>query len=437
MLKGIIASMEAYEAREGIGSTDTEVTDTTVTDVVDNAQLETELLDVQEQVDEVDHMEDELDDGIEAVEALESLIESTKYILKNGGFNKASIAMRNHAKDSIYARLGIYPNDKLLAMESFNDNNPEKNNSMVIASLEEEASTFQKVKEALKKFITMIIENVSKVMTGLFSSSGQVIKRAEQLKKDIGVFNTAGELSDEQKGKFGKLFAISGKVGPLVNITRLINAASAKANTQAFGDFILDWAKVRADFLGRNGESVASPMDIARAEGALADNFSENNFIKSQWNKGEGRYEASKPLPGGYGFMAYKHEELFTFKFGKVEADSNGVKFDVANMPKDKGEIIEIANTVIKIAENSKKKSDLFKKQLDAIKNLGANIKPKPGNEKEANKFFSQYKACVSSLNSVVVGFNNYSIRKCKEILDVAFISIKGPRTVSDEAPKA
>lgn len=444
MIKGIIASVEAYEAREGIDTTDvTGDSDISVTDVVDNARLETELLDVQEQEHEYEGMERDLDDAEDAMQSLEALVESLEYVKKHDTFNKSVAAMYNHAKESIYARLGMECREEnFVSLESLPEKGP--SSIAVAAALEAEQSALRKVWEAVKKFVIQMYNSVVKFIAGLFGSAESLARRAKQV-ANITEFTPGYTLTDDEKKRYGKSFSADGAVlGLLLTSEELLKFFNEKLLTNIGKATIevMDAAATHATLVASGKEILGSEARVENSALRLKSfmlEFEDNEFVKKEAGEGWTFVKASRPLPGGYGFRLYgtmgEKENIAKYSFGRVEEEANNAVFPEKGLPKDLAEAKKIASNILRLAavirNNQKALKDMVDKAkniIDKMKVVGVNEgEEKAKLEAELRKDAKNMRDMFKSLSSVSTACANYEIKKSKEILDLVVKAAKGP----------
>ena len=427
--KGLMASLESIEEREAPIMDET----SEAGDVVDNAALETELLEVQEGGDEIASMNDEIEEAADAAESLESLRDSLISIQAKGGMDRHSAIFFNHAKEAIYSRLGMEcRSEDFVSLESINEDSRQH---VTRVALEDVKGKIKEIWAAIKKFIAQLWEKIKAFFGNINATAGQLAKRSAQLQVAVSKeFSGNGELTEQQQAKYGKSLAVDGKVNNLTDIAnQLLNAykegmlenlASAYVSVAKSPDVTTTVEKTEKRlfiFKKKITEVVTGPNP---AISNIVGKFTPNEFVKSQWNKGEGEYSATPALPGGGGFRRFSPasaEAADAFGFGLVAPESKDVKFTSDLLPKDGNAAKAIAVAIGRLAGRIQKSDRKFTSQLDELKKM-LDAPPKEEDETATAKM-KGYQTLFKDISSAATGFANYELRKGKEVLDLVSIA--------------
>ena len=200
MAKGImqiLASMEDFD-----NNVDENV------DFVEAAEVETQLLEANEEGAVVEEMVEELEVAEEAAEALESLITSLEAISENGGMDQNAAVMYRIAQESIYSRLGMTVESS--SLESFSSSSSRY--SATVLSLEEEKSRFRQVIDSIWKFIQETARKFVAWLKSYLTALGSTERRAKALKEKINKdknIKFEGKLTEKQQEQFGRFAGTS------------------------------------------------------------------------------------------------------------------------------------------------------------------------------------------------------------------------------------
>lgn len=417
---GLIASLEDLEEAQMLNE---EVS----TDEVDNAALETELLDVQEQSNEIDTMDRDLDVATDAVDSLESLVESLKLMQKEGNFTRSTAAMYNHAKESIYARLGMEcRDDQFLSLESFGDEQSTKHTLSV--TIEEEQSTIRKVWEAIKKFVVQMFNKVMALLGNITNGAQEMARKAQSL-MNLAEFKPGYTMTADEKKKYGSAFAIGQKSDDLVTISNnIVNFFNERTVTNLTTGTVAMLKEVALMYENKKSESDAHGKYMK----SLYDNFTQNNNIKEVWDRGEGEYMSSETLPGGYGLRAFLSKDKDEFSFGMVTKEKAVVEYSDDKLPKDLAAAKAIGKNMFKLAGVIRSSQATVKSKSAEAKKIFDSINAK---EDAKTKYAKNMQAIFKSLVTTTTAMSNYELKKGKEIIDLALKASKGS-TAKEETKK-
>lgn len=417
---GLIASLEDLEEAQMLNE---EVS----TDEVDNAALETELLDVQEQSNEIDTMDRDLDVATDAVDSLESLVESLKLMQKEGNFTRSTAAMYNHAKESIYARLGMEcRDDQFLSLESFGDEQSTKHTLSV--TIEEEQSTIRKVWEAIKKFVVQMFNKVMALLGNITNGAQEMARKAQSL-MNLAEFKPGYTLTADEKKKYGSAFAIGQKSDDLVTISNnLVNFFNERTVTNLTTGAVAMLKEVALMYENKKSESDAHGKYMK----SLYDNFTQNNNIKEVWDRGEGEYMSSETLPGGYGLRAFLSKDKDEFSFGMVTKEKAVVEYSDDKLPKDLAAAKAIGKNMFKLAGVIRSSQATVKSKSAEAKKIFDSINAK---EDAKTNYAKNMQAIFKSLVTTTTAMSNYELKKGKEIIDLVLKASKGS-TAKEETKK-
>nr|DAK33129.1 MAG TPA: internal head protein [Caudoviricetes sp.] len=417
---GLIASLEDLEEAQMLNE---EVS----TDEVDNAALETELLDVQEQSNEIDTMDRDLDVATDAVDSLESLVESLKLMQKEGNFTRSTAAMYNHAKESIYARLGMEcRDDQFLSLESFGDEQSTKHTLSV--TIEEEQSTIRKVWEAIKKFVVQMFNKVMALLGNITNGAQEMARKAQSL-MNLAEFKPGYNMTADEKKKYGSAFAIGQKSEDLVTISNnLVNFFNERTVTNLTTGAVAMLKEVALMYENKKSESDAHGKYMK----SLYDNFTQNNNIKEVWDRGEGEYMSSETLPGGYGLRAFLSKDKDEFSFGMVTKEKAVIEYSDDKLPKDLAAAKAIGKNMFKLAGVIRSSQATVKSKSAEAKKIFDSINAK---EDAKTNYAKNMQAIFKSLVTTTTAMSNYELKKGKEIIDLALKASKGS-TAKEETKK-
>lgn len=165
---GLVAAMENEE-----------VNNPAVAEVEGGAEnLETELLDVQEETVEAEQAEAEIEETVETAEALEAMAVSLEACAANGGLNKEAAHAVGIALDHMYRTVGITKTG-MPALESFGKNSSRTGATQLV--LESLSENIKRIWDAVVKAVADAIEWVRQRFEKVMGAATRLEKRAKAL----------------------------------------------------------------------------------------------------------------------------------------------------------------------------------------------------------------------------------------------------------------
>jgi len=404
----------------------------------DNAEsLETDLIEVADDLTGAEQEAAETEEAVEVVEALESIRDSLAISAANGGLDRHAAAAIGTATDYMYKRVGM-GKKSMLSLESFGGTTSRVGATQL---------TMEALTEDIKKIWASIIAAFEKAIqwakdfyTKVFVSYEKLGKRAEELSKKAT--DIKGEMGEKEieNARLVKSLNVDGKVGSeiiegakqLITVAKSLAGANNAAEAEKIAG-VLEASKTDEEFLGKfELESNAAFVP----EGSDVSNPEEAGFAAPK----EGlTIVRGKELPGGRAIVGRVNKEVLKGKAAVAAvggATGRGVTLGAFNSKAaevtakavptlNKENAIAVANAVSEIA----KAGTEYKSKIDAV--TVAKKKLVEASKKVANGTdgVKSAKTVASSLASTIdqpaASINVYMLNTGKALLDYVEESLK------------
>jgi len=416
----------------------TPVDPTVVEPIGDNAEsLETDLIEVADDLTGAEQEAAETEEAVEVVEALESIRDSLAISAANGGLDRHAAAAIGTATDYMYKRVGM-GKKSMLSLESFGGTTSRVGATQL---------TMEALTEDIKKIWASIIAAFEKAIqwakdfyTKVFVSYEKLGKRAEELSKKAT--DIKGEMGEKEieNARLVKSLNVDGKVGSeiiegakqLITVAKSLAGANNAAEAEKIAG-VLEASKTDEEFLGKfELESNAAFVP----EGSDVSNPEEAGFAAPK----EGlTIVRGKELPGGRAIVGRVNKEVLKGKAAVAAvggATGRGVTLGAFNSKAaevtakavptlNKENAIAVANAVSEIA----KAGTEYKSKIEAV--TAAKKKLVEASKKVANGTdgVKSAKTVASSLASTIdqpaASINVYMLNTGKALLDYVEESLK------------
>ena len=421
---------------------------------LDNAEsLETELLEVQETVEEGAVQEGQVEEAVEVSEALDEYQEALESIAGSGGLDRNGAMILQIGLEQLCARVGIEPSKiSMPSMESFGGTTSRvKATSLALESVKETAANVWKaIVEAIKRAGEWL-KNFWKTLT---DSNHRLKARAEKVK--AAAASATGDASGEIEngslanklhvnGKVEKGFAtdfgvfagvvgtMAGKVVPgVVNYSKEVVGDNQKGVMNGnYDDFSFKAASVKAAYSG---------LKLSAAEGEAAEGL---ETLKSEQLPGGKAVIVQIPTADGVDGMqqlARAKTAIGLFKPATAKATSDKLPVMAG------GEVANVAGMVLQVSAHVdtlrglEKEFDAFVKQLltaaSNFNNLGGKEAMKEGADVgKAKAAMAKARAVLSSMvtriSNLPAAVGGYALSTSKSALDYCELSLKGGKAAA------
>lgn len=404
----------------------------------DNAEsLETDLIEVADDLTGAEQEAAETEEAVEVVEALESIRDSLAISAANGGLDRHAAAAIGTATDYMYKRVGM-KKKSMLSLESFGGTSTRVGATQL---------TMEALSEDIKKIWASIIAAFEKAIqwakdfyTKVFVSYEKLGKRAEELSKKAT--DVKGEMGEKEieNARLVKSLNVDGKVGSeiiegakqLIAVAKSLAGANNAAEAEKIAG-VFEASKTDEEFLEKfELESNAAFVP----EGSDVSNPEEAGFAAPK----EGlTIVRGKELPGGRAIVGRVNKETLKGKAAVAAvggATGRGVTLGAFNSKAaevtakavptlNKENAIAVANAVSEIA----KAGTEYKSKIEAV--TAAKKKLVEASKKVANGTdgVKSAKTVASSLASTIdqpaASINVYMLNTGKALLDYVEESLK------------
>ena len=426
--RGLVAAMESEEEVAAAAVPEVE---TPAVVIGDNAEsLETDLIDITEDVAETAEADAQVDEALEVVEALESISEGLRAAAGAGGLSREGAHVVGMAIDHMYGRVGIRTAVAMPALESFGG-----------TSTRVQATTiaYEEIKEEAKKLWVKIVAAIEKSIQWLkekfeliFGGAGKLKARADALATKAASLSGDAKSGELDNGRLVAALHVGGKVDGVVAAAGLIKASvegifgSAPARTAALAAYVDsgDEAKI-SSFLDTIGGG-----ELADVSSPDQDGFK----VKEGFS-----VKRSKELPGGKAVVAMIPKEakgaadsLASSSYGigafkpnaKAPADVKLKTLAPTEVEKLAKEVSEFADALQKAKINLTKANDDKKNLVAAIKKHGSDAKTEE-EQKSAKAARAALSAISKLIDQPIYGASAYLLNTGKSLMDYAEESLK------------
>lgn len=431
-----------------------------ITDVVEAAEVETELLDVQEDNQEIVEMSDDLETAEEAVDAMESLVAALESIQENGGMDKNTARMYDIARQSIYARMGDSASlGGEMSFEAFDSVSARQTATSI--SLEEEKGTIRKWAEAIWKFIRETTIKIIEWIRNLFISAKRTQKRLDNLKEAINKHDGAfeGKLSERQQASYGRRVVYTGAeskslsdmVAEFVKFTTNVRGMNLPKATS-------DYVKAEIAAVRTGEEDVKEEVlesNLAKFIGTISKTLEHQNagafkklanffvagakktgeFFGKSFEQAKG-YSAGPSLGNYYVAVLTDEKTSFTIEAKALEEGKDSFKFTDAQLPRDKATASRIVDSISTVLKNqiafNEEMDKLFKefKTMTGDFQKAADKKDKPN----VRKAVKGYRALFNAATKFNSSYSSYVVVQAKNVSDLVYIAMGKAKPADDKA---
>lgn len=426
---GLVAAMENEEL-------DTPVA-TTEGDGAEN--LETELLEVQDEAGETDQVEEQVEAAAETAEALEAMAVSLEACAANGGLSKEAAHAVGIALDHMYASVGIQQK-AMPALESFGQTSSRIGATQL--ALEGIKDNLKKIWDAIVKAVMDAIDWVRQRYEKILGAATRLEKRAEALAKRAE--DTAGNPTSkeiESKELFRKLH-ISGSLPDLsaaLKSLKTVADSSLTSDAQLYTDM--------ADAIGGDAKEVSGLVEAVNALAGTSGNAVSDPVAEGFGDQPEGvAIRRSNEMPGGSAIIVRAPAKVDSANgaealeaAGKIKVSLGAFKPKAGEITKDKLPTLtapkaadaakgvgEIASVIMAYKQAVGKLDAAKKKVVEAVKKAA---KENEGGEDEATKKLGKaqlsFAKTLPSLMSTDAAVSVYLLNTGKAVCDYVELSLK------------
>lgn len=397
--------------------------------------LETDLLEVQEEAAAADADQAQVEETIETAEALESMAVSLEACAANGGLTKDAAHVVGLALDHMYKSVGI-KRQPMPALESFGQTSSRVGaTQLALEGLKEEiARIWKAIKDAIIKAYEWVKERFMKV----FGAAEKLQKRAKALADRSAEVAGKPESEQVESERLVQALQISGKIPDLKKASEDLKKVAAavlvdtsKEMDEAADALQGDTAADFADTVAAYAKSVApNPISNPDAEGFGAQPEKTALHRGSELLGGKAVFAriVDGKLPDAEGFVAAARMKLYLGEFNPKAA-----KISLTKLPLTAGTVgEEVCKNVADLAEvvqkyrNAQSKSEAaVKKLVKAIDDASKKDDGDEGKKKlgEAKRKFSG--ALTGILNTLPTQASAHALNTGKALCDLVELSIK------------
>lgn len=403
---------------------------------LDNAEsVETDMIDIAEDVAEQDTAADDLEETEEVAEALESIADALAVSAANGGMDKYSAQAVGIATQYLYDRVGIRAK-AMPALESFGGTSSRIGATQL--AMEEIKEQIKKIWEAIVNAIKKSIQWIKDFYVKVTQSFDKLEARAKSIAEKAGKVTGEQKTTELTKEGIFKALRFENKV-ELESIELVSVAAISLSAKQNVLSAVNDAINVVKASEGDSGKYIASlKLPGVSSMGTMKEITDYDKYHIAKPAEGSGFYSIYDGLLPGNFFVglywpkeelvgekaaeAYKNKHALGTANGYVDQDMpSDVKFKALTSKEVQTLAGHVADWAQKSGEFKKYLPEIEKLQKEMV-SLGDKLKGKPEDDKVA-------KSVVSSASKLITGGSSalsvYSLRSLKACLDYCEESLK------------